>query len=356
MSNKDDTEEKSLPATPRKLRELRKKGQVARSRDVVSGLSVAAVLLYLWGDWPQIRQSLSELLTFPTDLYQRPFMEATNLVMRAAIAHAVQVLAPLVLIVLGVTFLAGMISTGGLVVAFEPITPKADHINPASGFKKLFSTKNLVEFVKSIVKMILLMVAVGVTIRLGLGALLESPYCGLPCVETAIGGLLKPAMVMVIVVFLLAGLVDVGIQRLLFLREMRMSKTEFKRERKEQEGDPHIKQERRRYAREMAQSRLRLGPKYATIIITAGEDIAVGLRFVNGETPIPMVVCKGRNERARAILAVARRQAIPAHDNADLAGKLQSRIGNGRYISEDLFPPVVLALTVTRAVQRGRPG
>ena len=338
------SEEKSLPATKKKLRDARKKGQVAGSRDLIIAGGTSVALLYLWIGADSIRDALKSLLVMPPELFDQPFGTAAASIMAASGERLALILGPLFALVVGAAFLAGLVSTRGLLFAFEPVKPNLDRINPAEGFKRLFGLKNLLELLKQIAKTALLATVVAIILRTGVKALLEAPACGIDCVAAAFGAVIKPMMAAAIGLFLLAALVDVGLQQFLFGREMRMTKTEHKRERKEEEGDPLIMRARKRDARALAQGAARSGVKHATILLTRGEEVAVGLRFVRGETAVPVVVCKGTGAKARTLVAMARQQMTPTLDEPDLAGLINGRIGVGRFITEDMFTPVARVL------------
>ena len=342
--SKDQSEEKSLPATKKKLRDARKKGQIAGSRDVIVAAGTSAALAYLWFDADGIRKSLQDLLTVPPELYDRPLGEAASTIATASVTSLVWILGPLFAVVAGACFLGGMVSTRGLIFAIDPITPKPDRLNPVEGFKRLFSLKSLTELLKQIVKTLLLATAVMLILRAGLPGLLHAPACGVNCLAASFGAVVKPMLGAAIALFLFAALIDIGLQQFLFGREMRMTKTEHKRERKDQEGDPLIMQARKREVKALASGAARTGIRHATVLLTSGEEHAVGLRFVRGETVVPVVVCKGAGATARTLASMARQQGTPVLDDPELAARLHARIGVGRFITEDMFNAVARVL------------
>lgn len=344
MSN-DQSEEKSLPASEKKLRDSRKKGQVSQSKDMVIGVGTVAILLYLWLGWDRLQTSLTALLVLPHDTYAMPFLQAVDRVVSNSFDLAVVTVLPLLAIVMLASILTNVAVMRGFVFSTEPIKPKGDHVNPVSGFKKLFSIKNLVELIKSLLKTVLLTAAAAVLIWLGLEALVKGPICGPECIALSFGAIIKPLLAAFALIFIFFALFDVGIQRWLFLREMRMTKTEMKRERKDMDGDPTVRGERMRQRSEFAQGGgVALGVQNATVLIMDGSSTAVGVRFVRGETPVPMVVCKGRKDRAISMLAEARQHYIAVVDDKELALNLARTSGLGDSIDERYFHEVAQAL------------
>ena len=157
--------------------------------------------------------------------------------------------------------------------------------------------------------------------------------------------MVKPLFIAFALIFLLFAMIDVGVQRWLFLRDMKMTTTEFKRERKDMEGDPMLRQERMRQRREYAEgSTTPLGVKNATILISDGQSAVVGLRYIQGETPVPVIVCKGRKDRAISLVATARQLYLPVVDDPDLTKALMNSGNLGDYVDQAHFHEVAAIL------------
>ena len=343
-----DTEEKSLPASEKKLRDARRKrGQVAHSKDLVTAVSLLVMLAYLSFTWPRIRDQIVELLETVSDAGAEPFAQ----IQRRAVSLALQILvttsASVAAIVLVATVAAGIAATGGLVFSFELVSPKLSHLNPVEGAKRIFSLRNVVEFAKGVIKIVTLAIAFWLALRGLLQPLFEMPVCGEPCLGPMMLATLKPLAVTGAFVFLAIGLVDVLIQRRLFLRDMRMTRTEYKREQKDLEGDPLIRSERRRVARRLSIGRTRTGIRHA-IVAVAHDDTIVGLRYKAGETPVPTIVSKGVGEDGLRMLAEARELGIPVVDDAALVLALAKDHTVGKIIQSQYFRPVAEILLKTR--------
>lgn len=345
MSSDQTGEKKTLQPSPKKLRDARKKGKVPRSRDLMMAASAAAGMIYLWLSWGETRRRLIDLIDLAAGSYDRPFEVAAANLMQASLAAAIAIVGPLFALVAGTMLCASTIVTRGFVFSTDQIKPKAGNLNPAQGLKKIFSLNNLFEFLKSIAKTLLLVAALWVLIQASLGSLLRAPLCGLDCVSSTFGSLLTAMMTAAAVVYFIAGGVDTLLQRYLFRREMRMTLTELKRERREDEGDPHIRRARRRLQRELTQSTTPIGVRHATLMISAGDTAVVGVHFVRGKTAVPVVVCKGRGPRVQTLMALAREQGTPALEDPELARQLADRVGVGRHIHRDLYGAVAKALS-----------
>jgi type III secretion protein U len=332
----DETEQKSLPASEKKLRDARRKGRVSHSRDLVTGFTLTLMFIYLLLAGPALGDRLTDLVAAVAQSVDRPFGEAGSRAVQLAFEVLLLASLPPVAIVVVGDLVSGMASTFGPVFSFDPVKPRFDHINPAQGLKRIFSVRNAVEFAKAAVKVAVLGAAFFLIMRGTIEPLFETPVCGEPCLVTAALAAMKPLAATAAVAFVAIGLVDLVVQRRLFLRDMRMTRTESKRERKDLEGDPLIRGERRRVRQQFAVRDLRVGIRHAVIAI-GHEDQIVGLRYRPGETPVPVVVCKGDGETGAAMRAEARQLGIPIVDNAAFATALAARYAVGDTIGSDLF-------------------
>lgn len=332
----DPTEQKSLPASEKKLRDARRKGQVSRSRDLVTSFTLTIMFIYLMLAGPGLGDRLAELVNVASQSVDQPFAEAASWAIRLTLdALLLASLPPVAIVVVG-DFVAGMASTFGPVFSFESVKPRFDHINPAQGLKRIVSIRNSVEFAKTAVKVSILGTAFFLIMRSEIEPLFEMPICGERCLVEATVGAAKPLVATAIVAFFGVGLIDLLVQRWLFLRDMRMTRTESKREIKDLEGDPLIRGERRRVRQQFAGRQIRVGMRHAVIAITHADQV-VGLRFRLGETPVPVVVCKGDGEAGAAMRAEARQHGIPVVDNAAFVASLAARHSIGDMIAPDLF-------------------
>jgi type III secretion protein U len=343
----DETEQKSLPASQKKLRDARRKGQVPHSRDLVTGFALTCMFLYLLFAGPALADRLVALVGVTSRLADRQFAEAAGRAVALALDVLLLTSLPLAAVVLVADLVSGIASTFGPVFSFELVKPQLDHINPAQGLKRIFSANNAVEFAKAALKVMILVTAFVLIMRSAIEPLFETPACGERCVVTAALQTIKPLAATAIVAFLAIGLFDLLVQRRLFLREMQMTRTEAKREVKDLEGDPLIRGERRRVRQDVAGRNVRVGMRHAIVAVMHG-DVVVGLRFQPGETPAPAVVCKGTGEAGAAMLAEARQRGIAVVDNAALAAALAARHKVGDFIASDLFGMVAEVLVATR--------
>lgn len=347
---KDQTEGKKLPASKKKLQDARKKGQVARSKDLTSGFALAGslgLLLVFGGSMITTAETMFDKAGDVAAGDLAVGLAAIGATVRSAVLH---IPAPFYLIGPVLVVLSAMVMLRGIPFSIDPVTPKFENINPAEGFKRLFKLKSLLELVKSVLKVLLLGTTVLLVLAAGLRALVLVPACGFGCVPGVFHSLVTPLFATSCLLFVVTGLLDVGLQRWLFLREQKMSITEAKRERKDMDGDPLLRRERRRLIREAARMPVGLGLKRANLVLHDGRGIVVGLRYKLNETPVPLVVCRGLGERGAELLAQAAELELAMVQEPELAADLAKRVVPGNIIPEDTYRSVAQALARARLV------
>lgn len=335
------SEEKALPASEKKIRDARKKGQVLHSPDMVSGIVILFCTLYLFYVAPRLQVKIDVLLDEASHIYERPFAD----VWYRLSTVAVYALWTTVLPILGITIVAILATnvaiTRGFVFSVKPVEPDFSRVNPASGLKRLTSLKSIIEFGKALFKILALSVAFSVVFHAGLKALFQAPTCGFMCLHALSLSMLKTTAFIAIAAFIVMGTFDVFLQRWLFMREMRMTKSESKREHKDTEGDPLIRQERRKLAGLVGATKT--GLSNAALLIGDGGSGAVGIRYVRGETPVPLIACRATGAAGAAMRDQARKKGIPLTIDVPLAADLE-RTPIGAPVPDRLFQQVANAL------------
>ncbi|MDU8644092.1 MULTISPECIES: EscU/YscU/HrcU family type III secretion system export apparatus switch protein [Pseudomonas syringae group] len=346
----ESSEEKSQPASDKKLRDARKKGQVAKSQDLVSGMVILMCTLCISVLLPKARAQVEALIDLTALIYIEPFAEVWPRLLDHAEQIVIGITVPVVAVTVSAVILTNIVTMRGVVFSIEPIQPDIKRINPTEGFKRIFAMRNLIEFLKGLVKVVLLALAFYVVGRQALQALMESSRCGEGCIESTFYLVLKPLVFTVLAAFLLVGAVDVLMQRWLFGREMKMSHSEQKRERKDIDGDPMIKRERQRQRREMQALATKLGLGRASLVIGDSGGWVVGVRYVRGETPVPIVVCRASSQDSSTLLAEALSLGIARWPDASLAEMIARRSVAGDPVPENTFQAVADALVAQRLI------
>lgn len=337
-----EAEEKRLPASEKKLRDAHRRGQVSQSKDLVSAFVLAAALGYIYFAGAAALDQITDLIDLvaqPLGADGRGFDELSQRAISKAGLALLIITTPLVAIIFIATTVFGMIGTKGPVFSFETIKPKIEHINPVEGFKKIASRRNVIEFAKGLAKMTVLALVLVIVLMAWLQPLFVTPSCGASCIQPMLVAVLIPLGVAAALIFIVIGILDVPIQRWLFLQDMRMTTTEYKREQKDMEGDPLIRQALQRQRRESAIAP-KVGLRHAVLVLRSAH-LAVALRYVAGETPVPAIVAKGREGIAEEMVLQATEAGIPVIEDGLLTEAINEESRVGDYLGESCFGPVV---------------
>jgi len=344
--------EKTEQPTPKKIRDARKKGEVAFSREVSSAVAVVAAFAWFLALGDFYLDHLQRLLLLPLDFLHLPFEEAWPRVVAGVVGESLRLTLPLVGLVAVLGVLSGYLQVGPLFTP-APLKPDLKKLNPASGIKKIFSLKNLLEFLKSVLKILLLGGVLYGLLRGQMATLLKVPYCGLECLPPLIGALLGRIALYAGTAFIVIAAADYAFQKRQYLKKLMMTKEEVKREYKESEGDPMIKSKRRQLHRELMMNTMLQNVRRAKVVITNPTHIAVALIYDGEETPLPLVAAKGENLLARRIIEIAREEGIPVLENVPLARTLHEQGEIDQFIPAELIEPVAEVLRWVENLERG---
>lgn len=343
----EDKSSKTEAPTDKKLEDARKEGNVAKSNEVINALSLLLAMALLWGTSTYMLEQLVSLTAVVSENASRPFAEALPEILDAAVRTAIVLSVPVIaLSVIGVVI--GSVAQTGILFTPTPVKPDASRLNPVNGAKQLFGKKHLLEQLLGAVKIMVLMAISFIIVWLGIQDLLLIPYCGLTCLLDVVKHNLGILLLSLIPLLVGIALIDFVIQRRLHMQDLRMSKDEVKKEARQTEGNPELKQERQQIRREDAQEDLNADIQSSTVIIL-GSGVCAGIHYKRGETPVPVLTLrKHGDELVQIIAATARRNGIPVVRNQGLAERLASDASPGKWIPNKLFTEVARVLTEIR--------
>jgi flagellar biosynthetic protein FlhB len=338
--------EKSFAPSARKLSKAREGGNVARSTDLGTALTLLAGLTLLMVGTPVVFSALQTLA-------RQVFLQAaTTRLSPDAVQHllaevgwaVIGMLAPFLgtLLVLGIAH--NLLQTG-FNVTTQVLQPKLRKISPLKGFQRMFSSRALVVLGLGLLKVGFLATIAWAYLQGRLPEMLRLHTLPTLQVVELLGawlrGLLVPILLML---FFLAGL-DYLYQRWKYMQDLRMTKQEVQDETKESEGNPQVKRRQRKMAQEIARRpRLDQAVQQADVVITNPTHYAVVLRYDPTEAPAPRVLAKGIRKRALRIKAMALEMGIPAIENRPLARALYDQVPELGEIPADLYPAVAALL------------
>ncbi len=349
-------QERTEQATPKRRREAREKGQVAKSKEIPSlAVLLAGTLTLTFGSGFFYHQ-VTEVMRYYLGNAGLISVTQANMsgIALLALRYSAVVMAPLFVVLVFVAFLSNYLQVGSL-LAFEAIKPKWSKISPYEGLKRLFSAQAAMELAKSVFKLVIVSWIAYATISgelKNLPGLLDSSPGRIQAYLFSITGVLfkRTCMVMLILAVL-----DYLFQRWEFEKGLKMTKQEVKEEMKQTEGDPHVKSRIRSIQREAARKRMMADVPKADVVITNPTRLAVALRYDAREMDAPMVVAKGSGHVAERIKDIAREHGVPVIENKPLAQGLFQMVEIGRTIPEALYKAAAEVLAyVYKQKGRGR--
>jgi flagellar biosynthesis protein FlhB len=351
MASHDKTEK----ATPKKRREARQKGQVARSQDVNGAAVLLASVLALSAFGPGTFRRMEEATIGVLDLIKHPDVVDENgvgdLFMTAG-GHAFAGAAPIVL----VCAIAGVVASV-LQVGFKPSTkalkPQFSKLSPMSGFKNLLSPNSVVEAIKSSLKVSI----VGGIVAIALFPKLDemAGLVGMPAQAflPQLAGLVLQIAQRAAIAYVLIAAADFLWQKHRFEKNLRMDKEEVKQEHKQQELPSEIRGAQRRRAMELARARMMDAVPTADVVVTNPTHYSVALRY-DSERPAPVVVAKGTDHLALRIRREAAAHGVAVVPDPPLARALYATVDVGRMIPEEMFAAVAQLLAYVYKIAGAR--
>ncbi|MEE9553062.1 MAG: flagellar biosynthesis protein FlhB [candidate division Zixibacteria bacterium] len=341
----ESLQEKTEEATPRRLEESRKKGEVARSVELNSAIILFAGLLSLmfFSNW--IFQIVSE--TFRTDVSLIPNLtldaKAVQEIFRTNGFAVLKAVGPVMVVIIIAGILINFAQVGAM-FSLEPITPKAEKFDFTKGAKRIFSKKTAVELVRDVIKVFTIGLVAFLTIKSEISNLhqLVDKSVGQVFIFAATTAL-KLGLRAALALFFLA-LLDFAFQKFEHSKKMRMSVQEVKQEMKELEGDPQIKARIKRIQRDLSRKRMVKEVETADVVVTNPTHIAVALRYDMAKDDSPTIVAMGERLLAEKIKEIAKKFNVPVVEDKPLARSLFELGEIGMKIPSKLYRAVAEVL------------
>ena len=341
-------EEKSQPATERRISKAREQGQVAMSTELLAALSMGAGLMVLFYVLPEMGAHIRELLAYGRIQATRNTITTADVLWFGWIS--IKAMGVPVLTILGcsaaVALLGGLVSTN-FNYTLQPLTPSFKSFDVISRVKQLFfSAQPWVSLIKGMVICLLLIWSVWNTVSHHINAILLLSGRSLDGQATFLLMITSAVLQRALPLAIGIGILDLVYQRWNLDQKMMMSHQEIKDEHKETEGDPHIRARRRQRARQMAMRQSMANVANADVIVTNPTHYAVALRYRRDENAAPVVVARGVDHIALKIRQEAALHDIMIIENRPLARALYARTKAGAAIPSEFYAPVAEVLAV----------
>ncbi len=337
---------KTEKATPRRRQEARSKGNIAKSPEVSTAVTLlVAIIMLKVGGKTLYNYFAGFTKNYFTHLYEIEVnAESISSIGMEMLFHLLVILVPVMMIFFAVTILSNLLQVG-FIITFEPIKPTLSKLSVIKGVQNLFSKNALATLIKSIAKVAVIGYLAFSTINDSLPLLVNFFFQGMETNLMAISGIALKILIKLTIAFIVIAILDYSFQRYNREQQLKMSKQEIKDEYKRTEGDPIVKSAIRRKQMEMARRRMMSEVPKADVVITNPVHLAVAISYNAKEMKAPKVVAKGMNKIAERIKEIAKENNIPIVENPPVARALFKACEVDKDIPSELYSTVAEVLT-----------
>ncbi|MBE5890559.1 MAG: flagellar biosynthesis protein FlhB [Lachnospiraceae bacterium] len=339
--------EKTEAATAKKLKDARKDGKVAKSKELTAAFDLIVLFLVLKIFVGFVGGRLVGIITYVFNGFPEfvsinegglSSVTARNYLLNIMLKMLV-ILLPFFLFGFVITFLISVIQVGWL-VSTKPMQPKLSKFNPISGFKRIFSKDSVIELLKAFIKIGVIGAVAFFSLKANVNDIFILYDLSINQAVALTGTLIIDTGLKISLVYLIVGIADYAYQKFKFANDMKMTKQEVKDEYKNTEGDPQIKGRQRQRMREASQRRMMQDVPKADVVITNPTHLAVALQYEGTERKAPVVVAKGEEFLAQRIKEIARENNVEIVENKPVARMLYHNVDLGAEIPPELYQAV----------------
>jgi flagellar biosynthetic protein FlhB len=355
MADEEEGSEKPFEATPRKLEDARKRGEVPVSQDLITFSVYLGVLMAgaIAGYWSvnAAGLALTPFLSMPDALAPVVFEGQGKFpigMIAAGFASALLVWFILPFIAaLSVSFLQG-----ALVFAGQKAQPKLNRLSLLKNAKQKYGPDGLFNFLKSFSKLAIYSVVLSSVFMARIDEILTMPYLSLPDSLGLMVSLCFQFLTASCVAIFAIAIADYVWQKSQFLKRQRMSLEELRDELKETDGDPHTKQARRQMAQDIATNRMLADVPTADVVVVNPEHYAVALKWARTKGSAPTCVAKGLDAVADKIREIAIENAVPIFRDPPTARALYASVETGDEIQVEHYQAIAAAIRFADAMRK----
>jgi flagellar biosynthetic protein FlhB len=338
----DDKDSKTEAPSAKKLQEAADKGNLPMSRETTLFASMLATFIYMIFFLPERIGRMGQVLR---DLFEQPdqwSLETGTDAMSLFVKIGWEIgnlLVPAIIL-----FFAFGISSSVAqhlpTPVLERIRPQISRISPAAGWKRIFSVPGLVEFGKSMLKIVVVGVVMFFVLRSEFFGSIDSMFSDPQTIFIRLASIIKKILIVVLLATAIVGIIDLFWTRHHWFEQLRMTKQDVKDEFKQAQGDPIVKARQRSIARDRARRRMMKNVSRATLVIANPTHYAVALRYVRSENDAPIVVAKGQDLIALRIREIAEENNIPVFEDPPLARSMFAQVSLDSVIPSVFFKAV----------------
>lgn len=342
MSDSEDDSQKTEEPTHKRLEDARKKGQLVNSKEVNNFFILLAFTLVVVGLMPSLmKETFEQFSPFITSAEDFSVDDGASfrMLMQGILFKMMAILALPLVIAVAMALAAGFLQSQ-FNFSWEPISFQLDRISPLKGFKRIFSMRSVVEFIKSLLKISIVGSVAYIVVHPNIDYVRLMPDEDIQDIMQYLAAVTGKMLIGVTTVMFLIAALDYFYQRFEYLKNMRMTKQEIKDEYRQQEGDPHIKQKLRAIRRDRVRKRMMAEVPKSDVVITNPTHFAVALKYDEASMQAPKVLAKGKDKVALRIREIAEENKIPIVRNPPLARALYDNAEIDQEIPYDQYQAV----------------
>jgi len=333
--------EKTEDASSRKLGKAREQGQVSKSMEIPSVFVLLAGVLALRAFAPMIYKNCLAILDHTLRFEGVPLLTDSEVI---TIFFSYSEIMFLMLVpILAAVFIAAALSNllqVGFHISWEAIQPKLSKINPISGLMEKFSSRSLIELVKSVLKLVVVFAVAWFTVKGELDNIIRLYDNSISFIMLYIMKLSFKIIIRILLVMAMVAILDYAYQKWKFLEDQKMTKQEVKDEFKQTEGDPQVKSRIRQIQAQAARQRMMADVPKADVVVTNPTRLAVAIKYDSATMDAPTLLAKGAGAVAANIRRIAEEAGVPLVENKELARNLYSMVDIGQTVPAELFQAV----------------
>lgn len=353
----DEGADKTEEATPKKLQDARKEGQVARSQELSTAVMLLAFFLVVkvfvgfignrfLGSFIEVYQVID---VYTADEFGSGMAGAF---MRDSLIEILIICLPVFISAVLVAFVVTVAQVKWQVTA-KPLQPKLSKFNPIKGFQRIFSKDKLFELIKDVIKIALIFYVAYSDLAEGAETIGVLYDLSLTQAVVYVGEFVINLGIKLSAIYLIIGFADYIYQKLKFKKDLMMSKQEVKDEYKQQEGDPQVKGKIKSKMREVSQRRMMQKLPEADVVITNPTHFACAIKYDKEVSEAPVLIAKGADYLAQKIKEVAKENRIPIVENKPLARMLYYNVDLDSEIPRELYQMTAEVLAYVYKLKNG---
>ncbi|OAJ93975.1 flagellar biosynthesis protein FlhB [Vibrio bivalvicida] len=355
--SEQSSQDKTEKASPQKVKKARQEGQIPRAKEFTTAAIFLAVAVYFYSQVTEIWDSVAGVFRYNMALTKEDLENPIQMIEQLghSLGVLIALLAPMFVVIIGVTVASTLILGGWM---FRPANamPKMSKLNPLSGIKRMFSTRSVVELIKSTLKVAVIFGFLYSYLDNHLQPLLGMQRLSLEQGVVKVMAILFDGLLLMGFALLLFGVIDIPYQRWEHLKELKMTKQELKEEYKNNEGRPEVKQRIRQIQQQFARRKIDKMVPTADVIITNPTHYAVAVKYDPSLSDAPFVVAKGVDETAMHIQRIGRENQIEIINSPPLTRSIYYTTAIEQAVPSQLYIAVAHILTYVMQLKSFRTG